>query len=404
MKRISLFTKIAHFIVICACMLTGCVEEYEADLPEGETNLLVVNGTIRSNEKSEFYLTRSIPLNDHSSDYYYVNDSYTWDAQTVYYARVTICGTDGSEYACEIQDNGYYSCDTPALNPDVAYYVRIEYDDDIYQSEPEKPLSTPDIDELEYYQKGDWENIEILLTTAEPDDPTQTAYYTWDYTETWEVRPTRQTSVYFDLEAMTAKYLTQDMQYPSKGWKIADSKAILTESTAHYVGGKFTKYQLLDISYKDERIAWNYCNEVTQRAISKAEYEYNKACVEAGWEMGGLFTPQPSSLPSNIRCTTSSKRAIGYVGCSLNTASKRVYIDGEKIYREVPQPGPYIKLPDCSEYDCEEMVYQGMILYIWDDRRMIYQPLTTYWAYPADFDIRLSGATTTKPDYMPPFN
>ena len=46
-------------------MLTGCVEEYEADLPESETNLLVVNGTIRSNEKSEFYITRSVPLNDH---------------------------------------------------------------------------------------------------------------------------------------------------------------------------------------------------------------------------------------------------------------------------------------------------------------------------------------------------
>ena len=247
------------------------------------------------------------------------------------------------------------------------------------------------------------ENIQILLTTAEPDDPTQTAYYSWEYTETWEVRPTRQTSVYFDLEEMTAKYLSPAEQYPEKGWKIVDSKAILTESTAHYVDGKFNKYQLLDISYKSERIAWNYCNEVTQRAITKGEYEYNKACLEAGWEMGGLFTPQPSALPTNIHCTTSSKRAIGYIGCSLNTVSKRVYIDGHDIYREVPQPGGYVKLDDCTEEDCVKMVYQGMVLYIWDDKRMIQQPLTTYWAFPADFDVRLSGATTTKPDYMPPF-
>lgn len=389
-------------------MLTGCVEEYKADLPEGETNLLVVNGTIRSNAKSEFYLTWSIPLFYNQSSTYnsqgtsYGND-YSWGGQVVYYARVTICGTDGSEYACEIQDNGYYSCDTPSLDPNVSYYVRIECDGDIYQSDPEKPLHTPDIEKLEYYQKGKLENIQILLTTAEPDDPTQTAYYTWEYTETWEVRPTRQTWVYFDLEEKTAKYLSPAEQYPEKGWKIVDSKAILTESTAHYVDSKFTKYQLLDISYKSERIAWNYCNEVTQRAITKAEYEYNKACLEAGWEMGGLFTPQPSALPTNIHCTTSSKRAIGYVGCSLNTISKRVYIDGSDIYREVPQPGAYIKLDDCTEDDCVKMAYQGMILYIWDDKRMMQQPLTTYWALPADFDVRLSGAITTKPDYMPPF-
>jgi hypothetical protein len=401
MKRISSLLKIAHFIVICACMLTGCVEEYEADLPEGETNLLVVNGTIRSNEKSEFYITRSVPLNKEPNSYDEY-DSYYWEP-IIYHARVTICGTDGSEYECPIQDNGYYTCNTPALDPNVSYYVRIECDGDIYQSDPEKPLHTPDIEKLEYYQKGDLENIEILLTTGEPDDPTQTAYYTWEYTETWEVRPKRHTAIYYDVEAKTAMDIPQDELYPEKGWKTADSKAILTESTAHYVGGKFTKYQLLDISYKNERIAWNYCNEVTQRAISKAEYEYNKACVEAGWEMGGLFTPQPSALPSNIRCTTSSKRALGFVGCSLNTVSKRVYIDGHDIYREVPQPGPYIKLEDCTEIDCEKMVYQGLILYIWDDKRLIQQPLTTWWAYPADFDVRLSGATTTKPDYMPPF-
>ena len=221
MKRILSLLKIAHFIVIGACLLTGCVEEYEADLPESETNLLVVNGTIRSNEKSEFYITRSIPLNDHSSDYYYVNNSYTWDAQTVYYARVTICGTDGSEYECPIQDSGYYSCNTPALDPNVSYYVRIECDGDIYQSDPEKPLHTPDIEKLEYYQKGDLENIEILLTTGEPDDPTQTAYYSWEYTETWEVRPKRHTAIYYDVEAQKAMDIPQDELYPEKGWKTA---------------------------------------------------------------------------------------------------------------------------------------------------------------------------------------
>jgi hypothetical protein len=34
---------------------------------------------------------------------------------------------------------------------------------------------------------------------------------------------------------------------------------------------------------------------------------------------------------------------------------------------------------------------------------MIGDPLSTYWAYPFDFDVRLKGASVFKPDYMPPF-
>jgi hypothetical protein len=403
MKRFATFIKIAHFIVIFVCMLTGCVEEYEADLPDGETNLLVVNGTICSNAYSEFYITKTIPIITQSTDGY-IGDYYSRGGQIVYYANVTICGTDGSEYGCEFQEDGYYRCQTPSLNPDVDYYVRIECEDDIYQSEPERPLRTPDIEQLEYNQQGEGSNIEILLTTAKPDNPEQTVYYTWNFTETWEVRPTRQTTIYYDVDARTAKRLPQSELYPERGWKTARNRHILTESTAHYAGGQFTKYQIHYIPYDSEHIAWNYCNEVTQRAISKAEYEYNKACLEAGWEMGGLFTPQPSALPTNIHCTTSSKRVLGYIGCSLNTARKRVYIDGTQIYRELPKPGPYTKLPDCIDDDCIKMVYKGMVLYIWDDKRLIQGPLTTYWAYPQDFDVRLNGATTVKPDYMPPFN
>lgn len=40
--------------------------------------------------------------------------------------------------------------------------------------------------------------------------------------------------------------------------------------------------------------------------------------------MGGLFVPQPSELPSNIRCESSDKQAIGYVGVSLNVAEYRI--------------------------------------------------------------------------------
>lgn len=404
MNKILSFIKYAIPVIMGAFMMTGCVEEYEAELPESETNLLVVSGTICSNELSQFHLTWSASLNNDHTDYFsdYDQSTYTY-VQPVIDARVTICGSDGSEYGCTTNEAGIYVCNTPELNPNTSYYITIAYNDDVYQSTPEKPIRTPEIETLEYFQKDSFSNVEILLSTAEPDNPEQTTYFTWEYAETWEVRPTRKTSIYFDVETQTRKYLTAAQQYPERGWKFGNNGTILTESTAHYDGGMFTKYQLLSIPRKDERITWNYCNDVTQRAISKAEYEYNMACIQAGWDMGGLFSPQPSALPTNIHCTTSSKRAIGYVGCSQNIAKKRIYIDGTQISRELPEPGPYIKLPDCSEYDCCKMIDRGLVLYIWNDGRMIFEPLVTYWAYPEDFDVRLRGATTVKPDYMPPF-
>lgn len=204
---------------------------------------------------------------------------------------------------------------------------------------------------------------------------------------------------------MEMEGLPKEKMYPKRGWKFDYNKRILTESTVNYAGGKFSKYQILNIPRDDERVIWCYCNEVRQRAISKAEYEYDIACRQAGWEMGGLFTPQPSALPSNIRCLTSSKRAIGYIGCSQNYATKRVYVEGTKISRILPKPGESIKLDKCSESDCANMVYNDWVLYEWVDTRLAPTgKLTTIWGLPEDFDVRLHGATIDKPDYMPPFD
>ena len=400
-------------------MLTGCVEEYEAELPESETNLLVVNGTICSNQYNSFQLTWSTSLNNtinatEKDGYYdYYSSSYISDEkepQPVYGARVTVCGTDGSEYECwDVGADygiatGVYSNYIPELDSNVSYYLTIQCNGEIYQSTPEKPICTPDIERLEYFQKDSLSNVEILLTSAAPDDPDKTTYYTWDYSETWEIRPARTTRMYFDVEKMSKVDVYDRLLYPERGWKFGHNETILTGSTAHYADAKFSKFQLMDIPRYDERVSWYYCFDLTQRAISKAEYEYEIACRQAGWEMGGLFTPQPSALPTNIRCLTSSKRAIGYVGCSQNVSMRRLYIDGTKISRILPGPASFIKFDDCSEIDCLYMVERGYVLYGWDDGRMIQQPLSTFWGYPEDFDVRLHGATEYKPYYMPPFD
>lgn len=406
MNKISIYINSVLLVIVCLFMMTGCVEEYEADLPDSETHLLVVSGTICSNELNEFYLTWSSPIKTAPSylGYKIYSDETPLPVTS---AKVTICGTDGTEYQCTQSGNeaGKYTCILPELNPDVSYFVNIECAGDVYQANPESPIRTPDIDSLEYFQKDRYADIEVLMTTAAPEDSTKTNYFTWDYTETWELRPDRVVRSYFDKNGFD--FVTEYVKelYPRYGWKIEDSDSIFIESTTHYAGGKLSKYQLVSIPSNDERILWNYCNDVKLRAISKAEFEYEMACRQAGWEMGGLFTPQPSALPTNIRCLTSSNRVIGYVGCALNVVNKRLYIDGTKISRILPDP--YVRiLYSASKYDAlsesYNMLREGLLLSTYSES--LNGPFETHWLEKKYIDIRsIPGVITVQPDYMPPF-
>ena len=49
-------------LLIGAWALSGCVEEFEADMPSSDTDLLVVEGTICSAQENKFILTRTQPI------------------------------------------------------------------------------------------------------------------------------------------------------------------------------------------------------------------------------------------------------------------------------------------------------------------------------------------------------
>ena len=84
--------------------------------------------------------------------------------------------------------NGYYACSIDVLNPDATYYLRIETDGEVYESEPQKPLPTEKIEEVSLAQETPESNIDVLVTPEAPVDPGKATYYSWTYDETWEVR------------------------------------------------------------------------------------------------------------------------------------------------------------------------------------------------------------------------
>ena len=205
--------------------------------------------------------------------------------------------------------------------------------------------------------------------------------------------------MYFDKEEMKPIYKAN--YFPSRGWKNAVDTANIVGTSTSYEGQHIQRLKIYGIDCSNERIHHRYSGLVHQRAITKNEYEYLLACRQAGSEMGGLFTPLPSALPTNIRCLTSDKHVIGYVGCSMNTSEYRFFLNASDYNILLPHwEDARLWLEYCSEDDCCRLVDAGMFLCEWQDTRFSPQGmLRTAWAYEKQLDVRYKGAYIEEPDF-----
>ena len=374
-----------YLLALSLFILSGCIEEFEADIPEADSSLLVVEGTICSGKMNTFILSRTQP----------VNSSYT--PRMVVGAKVSVRGSDGSEYRAE-EAGGYYACWIESLNPDAEYSLHIETDGEVYESEPQKPLRTENIAEVHGVQDTPDSDIDILITPDAPFESGHANYYSWTYDETWEVQSDYTTSVFYDIELMDA--VIKPNQFPWRGWKDAASSAIMVGGSANYEGQHIQNLKLYDIGHHlDERMYHRYTSLVHQRAITKAEYEYELARRQAGLEMGGLFTPQPSALPTNIHCLTANRHVIGFVGCSMNTSEYRFFLDASDYAIRLPVHDDTREwLTNPQSWLCRQMVESGMFLCVWEISGTT-GSLETAWATEQQLDVRYKGAYIEKPDF-----
>ena len=292
---------------------------------------------------------------------------------------------------------GYYTCWIEALAPDVKYYLHIEIDDEVYESEPQEPLPTEEIADVRGVQNTPESNIEILVTPDDPFNSNEAHYYTWTYDETWEVHPDYITTMYYDIDSWRPIMNIPNL-YPKRGWKNATATTIMVGASTSYDSQHIRRLKLYDIDRGNERMFYRYSGLIYQRAISKAEYEYELARRQAASEMGGLFTPQPSALPTNIHCLTSKNHVIGFVGCSLNTSQYRFFlneIDFSILHPSHEDTRLWIDNPTPNQ--CYKLIKSGMLLCEWDVSMT--GVVRTAWAYNYQLDVRYRGAYIEKPDF-----
>ena len=316
------FTTIIGMIgVLVGTLLVGCVEKFEADLSDMATEGLVVEGDIVSDSTVVFKLSKTLPLIATGE-----NEDLFYDYKNVN-AQLSVKGSDGTSWVGLPWGMGEYRVAIGTLQPEVEYWLEIQYDGDTYQSTQQKPLPCTSIAKLHFVQPDLEGPVNILLDTEEGEGA---QYFLWYFEEDWEVHAHFQTLALYNPETKRVV----DYSYPpvAQGWCKTNSNQYLIGTTESMVSDKMVGKTIRSIDYTDRRLSVLYSIRVHQRNLTLQEYEYYSVRAKLNNEMGGLFTPQPSELPTNITCSNPLRKVIGYVGCNMAVAQHQLYISEEEIF------------------------------------------------------------------------
>ncbi|MDR0231118.1 MAG: DUF4249 domain-containing protein [Dysgonamonadaceae bacterium] len=389
-------SKILSCLVVLSLLITGCISEFNANLPSDGNQILIVEGNIIGNSDAIFYLSKNFPLNSGAAP------AESFDVE----AKLTVIGSNGYKSPpAKSLKKGEYQIAIGELYDDVKYALQIEYDGNIYQSAFSNPIHTPGIDSVSWAQPEKFGDISFYISTY--DNTKGAKFFMWDYTEIWEVEAIFPTTVFYDLT--NNNYYVIDPPPYRYCWKNARSVSLLTASTESLVENKIINRQLYQISPKDERFSILYCVTVSQIAVSKSAYDYFQNKKTLNEEMGGLFAPQPSELRGNIICTTEpSKKAMGYVEVVKNTTQKRIFIERAQITRPPNYDGcNWMEYRDVLAYLVEKKIsfsdYYRMGFRPVGDRNMEYYPkiIPFGWALESCTSCVINGAEKKRPDFWP---
>lgn len=318
--------KFRTIVGICVALtftvMVGCVETFDAKISYTNIDGLVIEGDIISDSTVIFKLSKTLPLTQTEENAGLFESYLDVDAE------VSVKGSDGTSWLGDWWGSGQYRVEIGTLQPDVEYHLEILYNGDTYQSEPQKPLTCSGVEKMYFSQPDVLGPVTIRLDSKET-DLSETKYYMWYFEEDWEVHAHYVTTDLYDVKLDAI--IHYDYPPVAQGWCYYGTDKILLGNTEATVENRMVGKIIQTIENKDDRLSVLYSIRVQQRNLTRQEYEYYQERNKLSSGMGGLFTPQPSELPTNVTCSDPSRKVIGYVGCNMGVAYHQLYIDGNDV-------------------------------------------------------------------------
>lgn len=310
--------------IIFTVLAVGCTVQFFPDIDQNQEQLVVEGMISDQNRVNRIKLARSMPV------------GMPLVRKTVKGAVVTIKDEKGIVTTLTEFPTGTYSTDSTKFRGRVggSYSLNIrinnaDYETDFIEMKPVPPVNSLYYEKVVITASKDIKDVEEgCRIYADSYDPSgECLFFRWDYTETWEYR----------------------IPYPVTNrtcWITQRSHEILIKNTSLYNQARVSKYPILFITNKNDKLKVKYSILVNQYSLNEPEYDFWEKVRNISHNVGSLYDITPMAIQSNIRCITNpNESVIGYFSVSAVT-QKRLFIN-EK----------FLGLPHFYSYCATDTIY-----------------------------------------------
>jgi hypothetical protein len=301
-------------VVMTGLMGEGCRKPYDLPIVIGAQSSLVVEGTVVAGAG---YSTK-IRLSQLGT----VEQSNT--PIPVSRAQVRVVSGNGNSWLLPEKEFGVYEAylDLPV---NLTYQLTIQTTNGkLYESPLQAVVQTPEIDSVTW--SYDQVNLEIFAHTH--DTKNSTRYYRWEYDETWESRAWYET--YFDFQnGSIITRPTGDQIFSC--WKQDVSKGVIIGNSLSLSEDVISYQPVALIPRPSEKAYVRYSLLLRQIGLTKEAYNFWNLLKKNTELTGTLFDPQPSVLPTNVRCLNdTASKVIGFVSVAT-VSEKRMFVRNSQL-------------------------------------------------------------------------
>jgi hypothetical protein len=301
--------------------VNSCQIPYEAEIEE-KIGLISIEGSIVKGDSTQtIIITRSTSL-------------YTPEFDPVLDCAVSVEDDAGNEFTFQELERGIYK----SVIPDEFLVFERKYkliirtpEGEQYESSYEVLNQSALVDSVYHERKNlyvasrdkelDGVHFYLDLMGSESDS----RYYRWVLTETWEYISTSYINYYYANDSFNIEYPETPFEF-FYCWRSMKIKGLYSSSTVNLTSNMKKKIPLHFVSNQTNRLSVEYSLLVEQYSLNAGAYNYwNQTKVETH-ESGGLHTQQPGQTRSNLfNINDNDEEVLGYFWASSKT-KKRIFI------------------------------------------------------------------------------
>lgn len=233
------------------------------------------------------------------------------------------------------------------------------------------------------------DGIRILVDAQ--DSTGETKHYRFEWTETYEVRPTYSSYYVYDF---SSNLIVQRDTLLNLCYRTNTSIDILLQDATHLSESRISEYELKFVSTEGYHLRSLYSIQVRQFTLDEKGYKYWSALEEMSESQGTVFDPVQYAVYGNVRSLDDpGEPVLGYFDASA-VSLKRIYIGrGELAGLNYPRD------PCINQLISPRPGTDDFLLFI-SFGYMIVDVVGALWAPPECADCREHG-TLDRPDFWP---